>query len=184
MPSAVNMKTGRRLWISSEETSMSRLTKPSAQMLWGVPLAGLAGEFISAFPMRSERQGVAAQRQDLGEVPYRDSDYTGVCPFCLETENRAGGAKSMLGARRLFAEEKSNRLWCSGCVLSVYPIIAKFTKRILLSGPPKIHFLDLENTYFTLFTWPGGESEWQRQGRLCYSGTNKGAQNVLAGTGR
>src|SRR6185369_15036640 len=34
-PRPLTRKTGSRLWIISEETSISRLTKPSAQMLAG-----------------------------------------------------------------------------------------------------------------------------------------------------
>src|SRR5512140_2101114 len=35
VPRAVTMNTGNRLWISSDETSISKLTKPSAQMAAG-----------------------------------------------------------------------------------------------------------------------------------------------------
>ena len=35
-PSADTMNTGSRLWISSDETSISRLTKPSTQMPRGM----------------------------------------------------------------------------------------------------------------------------------------------------
>ncbi len=34
-PSTVAMNTGSRLWMASEDTSINRLTKPSAQMLRG-----------------------------------------------------------------------------------------------------------------------------------------------------
>ena len=35
VPSTVTMKTGNRLWIISDEMSISRLTNPSAQMAAG-----------------------------------------------------------------------------------------------------------------------------------------------------
>ena len=35
-PSEVTMKTGNRLWISSEEMSISMLTKPSTQIPGGI----------------------------------------------------------------------------------------------------------------------------------------------------
>ena len=53
-PSAVTMKTGSRLWISSEEMSMSMLTKPSTQMARGMPgVAGVgAGLDVAGFGVR------------------------------------------------------------------------------------------------------------------------------------
>jgi hypothetical protein len=42
MPKAVNMNTGSKLWMSSEDTSISKLTKPSAQIARGI--GGLAGD--------------------------------------------------------------------------------------------------------------------------------------------
>src|SRR5215208_5429719 len=46
MPSVVTMKTGRRLWISSDETSISKLTKPRTQTLAGKRETGWTAAFI------------------------------------------------------------------------------------------------------------------------------------------
>ncbi len=45
-PSPVTMNTGSRLWTSSEETSMSRLTKPSTQTPAGMRVAPVAAEAV------------------------------------------------------------------------------------------------------------------------------------------
>ena len=53
IPRTVSMNTGSRLWISSDDTSIRRLTKPSAQMAGGMRRGfdGAAGWFKMAFPM-------------------------------------------------------------------------------------------------------------------------------------
>src|SRR5690349_15419362 len=57
-------KTGNRLWIISEETSISRLTKPSAQMAVGRRLraAGVSGDGDA---------GTGAARRDAADLVHR-----------------------------------------------------------------------------------------------------------------
>jgi hypothetical protein len=47
-PSVVTMKTGSRLWMISEDTSINRLTKPSIQMLVGSLRSALVRAVIAA----------------------------------------------------------------------------------------------------------------------------------------
>jgi hypothetical protein len=55
-PRPVTRNTGSRLWISSEEMSISRLTKPSAQMAPGSRRRG-----VGAPVMRGQGQATATE---------------------------------------------------------------------------------------------------------------------------
>src|SRR4051812_23506157 len=101
VPSVVTMNTGNRLWISSEETSISRLTNPSAHTAGG--MRGWGSSTGDNFVMNPKAAGAGTLSYEQAGVNYDLID-----PLKVAAQRAAAATGSHLAAHG-FSEVKASR---------------------------------------------------------------------------